>query len=126
MCNCCQFQIKSTMLAASCCPFHLGIHSVWIVVCMCALTVTASFKYPNIHQVAYTMEGDLILGGLFRAHLFSADNHCASRVRSSVLFQSLEAMVYGVNLVNNLSHVLPNITLGFHIMDDCSTDQVLI
>lgn len=101
-------------------------HQALYVVCICALTVTASIKLPNIHQVVYAEEGDLVLGGLFRVHKYSADKDCGSGVRSSILYQSLEGMVYGVNLVNNLTHVLPNITLGFHIVDDCSHDQVQI
>ncbi len=39
-------------------------------------------------------------------------------------YQYHEAMVYAINYVNSLDSVLPNISLGYTILDDCTKDQV--
>lgn len=33
--------------------------------------------------------------------------------------QALEAMLYTLDKINEDSHLLPNITIGAHILDDC-------
>ena len=54
----------------------------------------------------------------------SASEPCGARVRSPKSFQYHEAMVHAIRLVNQLTSVLRNVTLGFVILDDCTKDQV--
>ena len=95
--------------------------------CVHALLVTlaeASFRVPNLPMSNYTVQGDINLGGIFRIHEYSAHSLCGEEVHGQKLFQYAEAMVHAVKYTNNLPHVLPNITLGFTILDSCTKDQV--
>ncbi|XP_069165254.1 LOW QUALITY PROTEIN: metabotropic glutamate receptor-like [Procambarus clarkii] len=67
------------------------------------------------------LSGDLMLGGLFPVHEKGDKTPCSSAVYDRGL-QRLEAMLYAVDLINNDPNILPNITLGVHILDTCSKD----
>lgn len=67
------------------------------------------------------LDGDLILGGLFPVHEKGDKTPCSSAVYDRGL-QRLEAMLYAVDLINKDPVLLPNITLGVHILDTCSRD----
>ena len=49
----------------------------------------------------------------------SSERPCGTALRSPGVIQFVEAMVYAVERVNNDSSVLPNVSLGFVILDDC-------
>lgn len=66
------------------------------------------------------MEGDLILGGLMMVHE-REDTITCGPVMPQGGIQALEAMLYTLDRLND-SPLLPNITLGAHILDDCDKD----
>ena len=84
----------------------------------------SSFQVPDLDRSVYSMEGDLMLGGIFRIHKYSNDKLCSPEVQNQKLFQYAEAMVHAVHYVNSIDTILPNITLGFTILDSCTKDQV--
>ena len=63
-------------------------------------------------------DGDIILGGLLRAHLRGkSENQCGEldvRGLNRVL-----AMIFAIEKINNDSNLLPNISLGYDIRDYC-------
>ena len=67
------------------------------------------------------IDGDVILGGLFPVHEKDANSSCSRTIYNRGL-QRLEAMLYAVDLINNDTSLLPNITLGVNILDTCSKD----
>ena len=76
---------------------------------------------PETNYV-YTRRGDLMLGGLFPLH----DEDCKS-LRELETLHRLEAMVYAIEMINNMTGVndiLPNISIGYEIYDTCSTEAV--
>ncbi len=83
-----------------------------------------SFQVPDLDSSVYSMEGDIVLGGIFRIHQYSNDKLCSPEVQNQNLFQYAEAMVHSVHYVNSIDTILPNITLGFTILDSCTKDQV--
>ncbi len=95
-----------------------------LLVSVFVTTTDASFRVPDLPMSDYTMAGDLNLGGIFRIHEHSSLELCSSTVHSQKLFQYAEAMVHAVHYANSLPHVLPNVTLGFTILDSCTKDQV--
>lgn len=66
------------------------------------------------------MEGDIVLGGLMMVHE-REDTITCGPVMPQGGIQALEAMLYTLDRVNREA-LLPNITLGAHILDDCDKD----
>lgn len=68
------------------------------------------------------MEGDLILGGLMMVHE-REDSVTCGPVMPQGGIQALEAMLYTLDRLNfGQEPLLPNISLGAHILDDCDKD----
>lgn len=68
------------------------------------------------------VEGDIILGGLMMVHE-RKDNVTCGPVMPQGGIQALEAMLYTLDRLNNHPNkLLPNVTLGAHILDDCDKD----
>ena len=66
--------------------------------------------------------GDLNIGGLFSAHDISGirDTPCSGKVSELWQHQDIQTVVYAIDEINSQDDILPNITLGFVIIDDCS------
>lgn len=69
-------------------------------------------------------EGDIQLGGLFSVHTevdHRSAAYCSGYDLPSIL--AAQAMIYQVEKINRNPKILPNLTLGYEMMDDCcSTD----
>ena len=70
--------------------------------------------------------GDIILGGLFPVHTSvsgSDGGQCADQLSYKGI-QSLEAMLYAIDAINSDPDLLPNITLGYDIRDNCRSEKI--
>lgn len=68
------------------------------------------------------VEGDLILGGLMMVHERENSITCGPIMPQGGI-QALEAMLFTLDVLNSgKHHLLSNITLGAHILDDCDKD----
>lgn len=74
--------------------------------------------WPIKHESV--VEGDLILGGLMMVHEREDSVTCGPIMPQGGI-QSLEAMLYTLDRVNEMK-LLPDVTLGAHILDDCDKD----
>ncbi|XP_017471417.1 PREDICTED: uncharacterized protein LOC108362783 [Rhagoletis zephyria] len=81
-------------------------------------TAAAGAAWPVKH--ASVMEGDVILGGLMMVHSREDSITCGPIMPQGGI-QALEAMLYTLDQVNK-QQLLPNVTLGAHILDDCDKD----
>lgn len=68
------------------------------------------------------MEGDVILGGLMMVHSREDSMMCGPIMPQGGI-QALEAMLYTLDRINEDAVLLPNITIGAHILDDCDRDS---
>uniref|UniRef100_A0A665TQF4 Extracellular calcium-sensing receptor-like n=1 Tax=Echeneis naucrates TaxID=173247 RepID=A0A665TQF4_ECHNA len=78
-------------------------------------------------------KGDIILGGLFSLHdTVAEDSHALFCSKFKLLqpsssrfnfrtFRWMQTMIFAVEEINKAGQLLPNITLGYHIYDSCST-----
>lgn len=67
------------------------------------------------------MEGDLVLGGLMMVHSREDSIMCGPIMPQGGI-QALEVMLYTLDRINR-DGLLPNITIGAHILDDCDRDS---
>lgn len=74
--------------------------------------------WPTKHESV--VEGDLILGGLMMVHEREDSVTCGPIMPQGGI-QALEAMLYTLDRVNEME-LLPDFTLGAHILDDCDKD----
>lgn len=75
---------------------------------------------PHMHKIV--TEGDIIFGGLFPVHEQSVQAGTCGRIKFDKGVQRLEAMLYAVDLLNADPSILPNLTVGVHVLDTCGDD----
>lgn len=69
---------------------------------------------------AAVVEGDVVIGGLMMVHEREDSVTCGPIMPQGGV-QALEAMLFTLDKINSL-RLLPNISLGAHILDDCDKD----
>ena len=69
-----------------------------------------------------TLEGDLVLGGLFPVHQKGGPSEECGPLNQHRGIQRLEAMLFALDRINRDPHLLPGVRLGAHILDSCSKD----
>uniref|UniRef100_A0A8C3YHN5 Glutamate metabotropic receptor 2 n=1 Tax=Catagonus wagneri TaxID=51154 RepID=A0A8C3YHN5_9CETA len=69
-----------------------------------------------------TLEGDLVLGGLFPVHQKGSLAEECGPVNEHRGIQRLEAMLFALDRINRDPNLLPGVRLGAHILDSCSKD----
>lgn len=86
------------------------------------LAMNHSEKVPWPVKKEAIMEGDVILGGLMMVHSREDLLMCGPIMPQGGI-QALEAMLYTLDRINEDLRLLPNITIGAHILDDCDRDS---
>lgn len=69
-----------------------------------------------------TLEGDLVLGGLFPVHQKGGPAEECGPVNEHRGIQRLEAMLFALDRINRDPRLLPGVRIGAHILDSCSKD----
>lgn len=106
-------------------PLPLSLLSL---LCFCAsLLGRAGLALPAVDYNAdskreITMEGDLMMGGLFPVHQKGEGAQDCGKINAQRGIQRLEAMLLALDEINRDDRILPGIKLGAHILDTCSKD----
>ncbi|XP_045498210.1 metabotropic glutamate receptor 3-like [Colias croceus] len=67
------------------------------------------------------IEGDLVLGGLMMVHERSENMTCGPVMPQGGV-QALETMLYTLDIINHKLKLIPGVTIGAHVLDDCDRD----
>ena len=81
---------------------------------------TPCFGVVQVYDVpheCYVKPGDVLLGFVARIRT-SREGECSSSVKPSRLSKT-EGFIFAVNRINEREDLLPNITVGFVIIDSC-------
>ncbi|XP_072895182.1 LOW QUALITY PROTEIN: extracellular calcium-sensing receptor-like [Hemitrygon akajei] len=93
---------------------------------VCKLRTKASL--PDLSK-----DGDVILGGIFTIHLdvindfhlfTSIPKNTVCRSFGFAFFRRAQTMIFAIEEINQNENLLPGITLGYHIHDDCSSPAI--
>uniref|UniRef100_A0A4W3HLC4 Extracellular calcium-sensing receptor-like n=1 Tax=Callorhinchus milii TaxID=7868 RepID=A0A4W3HLC4_CALMI len=80
---------------------------------------------------ALTKTGEIILGGMFNIHSdtlnfysFLLNCFCLSYSFDFRSFRLVQTMIFAIEEINRNQNLLPNLTLGYRILDDCSSSTI--
>ncbi|XP_038070536.1 metabotropic glutamate receptor 4-like [Patiria miniata] len=106
---------------------YLILDSV-LVTLVTILADRRALAVPALSCVNYARHGDYNLGGMFSVHLDSRapeGDRCSPKLYSFIMYV-VESMVFAVDEINNRTDILPNVTLGFDIRDDCLSEDLAL
>lgn len=89
---------------------------------LCTLTRPLGAYFGDTTAEVIKLPGDIIIGGLFPMHEKGTGGRICGAIKEHKGIQRVEAMLYAIDMINNDPRILPNITLGVHILDTCLRD----
>ncbi|XP_041068198.1 taste receptor type 1 member 1-like [Carcharodon carcharias] len=105
--------------------YYLVLLPLFVVI-VCVILYCRDFTNADAEccWMQLKMPGDYIIGGLFQIHVESNQNHSKPKVPTCKRFSDdgyihFQTMRFAIEEINNSSSLLPNVTLGYEIFDDC-------
>lgn len=101
---------------------HLGLMCFCVSLLGQAGLGLPAVDYSTDSKREITLEGDLMIGGLFPVHQKGEGAQDCGKINAQRGIQRLEAMLLALDEINRDERILPGIKLGAHILDTCSKD----
>ncbi len=105
-------------------PHHTEMSVIITVITSLMFIRLCDCGVPDAAHLSYVKQGDFKIGGIFPLNL-EGISACGS-VPTLTTIQLIEAMAYAVDTVNNDNDLLPNVTVGFDIRDDCFAEDTAL
>ncbi len=91
------------------------------------LEITDAFKaIDKLNGVCYVKEGDINIGVFNTLSKPGTDKYCSDALLEPTRTQYPEVTKYAIAEINNSTTLLPNISLGYVMIDTCTTDLVAL
>ena len=105
----------------------MAAHTATIVLVVCFILPLSSGVFINtgLLEDDYYSDGDLIIGSLFSLYEIIPNQQCGTRVNGKDS-QMAHAVKYMIGKINKNPTLLPNISLGFVILNDCKRQTVAV
>ena len=115
------FRISLTRLSFALLLFHLCFQPV--IVQSTISREIIRLQMPHYRSKVYYQPGDILIGSIALVSGNDDSMTCNENLLAwpnSIL--DLEAIPFAINTINNDSNLLPNISLGFVVLDGCTSD----
>ncbi|KAH3772752.1 metabotropic glutamate receptor 2-like [Dreissena polymorpha] len=98
------------------------------VVCFLLVYTSALGLPEDVYMAKYRWaeEGDINIGAILSIHSSNSLFNCTDTIQDIRKVQNVEALSFAVQDINARSDLLPNLTLGFHILDDCLSPSIAL
>lgn len=103
---------------------------IYVINCQHIHTETSFFSpepivFPGVNRDVYFKEGDINIGAIMILTTGVTDLGCSKNMYpDSWDIEYPEAIAFATEVVNNDTNLLPNVTLGFFILDDCTDTKM--
>ncbi|XP_015233238.1 PREDICTED: taste receptor type 1 member 1-like [Cyprinodon variegatus] len=104
-------------------------------ICCCFFSVVflLSLSLSLVTASEFQLDGDYLIGGLFDIHHVSGMAlsrrpeaiDCTTQIFSLSNYRRFQMMRFSVEQINNSTNLLPNVSLGYEIFDQCSNTKNL-
>ncbi|ESO82657.1 hypothetical protein LOTGIDRAFT_71543, partial [Lottia gigantea] len=74
----------------------------------------------------YSLEGDINIGAVLSIHISKNGKSCSEHIPTFRPIEYVEAVIFAISEINNRTDLLPNITLGTVILDDCLLPSMVL
>ncbi|KAL4235379.1 hypothetical protein ACF0H5_007015 [Mactra antiquata] len=91
--------------------------------------VSIAVSFPDyVYQAEYKWkeEGDLNIGAVLSIHSSDSLFNCTREIQNVRNVQNVEVLSYAVKTINENKDILPNLTLGFVVLDDCLSPSIAL
>ncbi|XP_033124435.1 metabotropic glutamate receptor 7-like [Anneissia japonica] len=105
--------------------FSLRLTECLILIFLHLLTTSLQSHLPDIKTNVYKKHGDFIIGVLADVHQLDDDGQC-TKIQDLGVLHRLEAIAYTLDHINSQNDILPNVTIGFEILDTCGEEDTLL
>lgn len=100
------------------CCVLLSLVNLFLIVIINGAIALLLPSTSTINRIVASKDGDYIIGGVFPVHdVISLNERQTLNEKGLTVVQ---AMIYAIEEINADPNILPNITLGYHIVDDYS------
>ena len=98
-----------------------------VVLLLLLLRLMNAFKaIPRLNGVCYVKEGDINIGVFNTISRKGMKKYCSEELLEPTRTQYPEVTKYAIAEINNSTKILPNISLGYVMIDTCTTDLVAL
>lgn len=101
----------------------------WIFFMNWCITVGLMTAFPeDVYKKDYRWieEGDINIGVILSIHSSNSLFNCTDNIEDIRNVQNVEALSFAVREINKDADILPNVTLGFVMLDDCQSQSIAL